>query len=187
MTPWIRTLALATIWLGGCASLPNSSAPTTPTALPAEYAAALDFLKNERWEAAEVALRNYAQKNPQRAGPQLNLALLYLRTERGDQARAAIDQALAINPRHPAALNLRGTLEREAGDFTAAAASYRQAISADKSYANAHLNLAILLDLYSHETRRALKHYRDYAQLVGEEQLDRTTQSWIAEAQRRAE
>lgn len=188
MTHWIRTtLALATLGLGACATTPGGGGATQPAALPAEYAAALDFLREERWEAAEVALNNYARKNPRRAGPQVNLALLYFETDRRDLAHAAIDKALAINPKQAAALDLRGILQREAGEFDAAAQSYRQAISADKRYPNAHLNLAILLDLYLHEPRRAVRHYRDYADLVGEENLDRTVESWIAEATRRAE
>ncbi len=191
MKPWIKTTlsAVCIAWLAGCAITPGGDADTPPEkpVLPADYAAALALLKQGKWAPAEQALLRYAELHPRMSSPQVNLALLYLRTGRKDEARRALAKALEINPRQAAAHNQLGILAREDGDFSAARKAYKAAISAQKNYPNAHLNLAILLDLYLHDPKAALPHYQRYAELIGEDQMDQQTKSWIADAQRQVE
>lgn len=193
MKPWIKhglSLGLAAA-LSACAVIPQGPGTDGDTPaikpkveLPADYAAALSYLSQERWGPAESALKAYAERNPGQSSPYVNLALLFKRTQRDDLAQAALAKALEINPNQAAAYNLRGVYAREAGDFAAAQQAYEKAIAVDPQYPNAYLNLAILHDLYLHQVRRALPYYERYAAMVGEEALDQTVKSWIADAQR---
>lgn len=186
--------ACMSLCLAGCAITQQPAEPLGDESdrarpapeLPAEYAAALDLLAREQWAAAESALKAWADKRPEMSSTQVNLALLYRRTNRNDAARAAITKALEINPQQPGALNQQGIFAREDGDFDAAEAAYRKAIAADDRYPNAFLNLAILLDLYRHDVGAAMPYYQRYAQLIGEEQVSQQVASWIADANRRA-
>ncbi len=192
MKPWIKR-SLLLVWIGtlsACAISPKAdtdvAATTTPT-LPPEYAAALELLEREQWNAAEAALLAYAAKHPRQSSPQVNLAHLYKRSGRDEQAKAALQKALQINPKQAAAHNLQGIYARDAGDFAAAKKAYQTAIAANPRYPYAHLNLAILWDLYLHNPSAALPHYEQYATLIGAEALDQEVKSWIADAQRQAQ
>lgn len=154
--------------------------------LPEDYTAALNLMQAERWGPAESALKAYAARKPSQSSPHVNLALLYRKTQRDDLAMASIDKALEINPKQAAAFNLRGVYAREAGDFGAAQQAYLAAIAADPQYPNAYLNMAILQDLYLHNPSSALRMYEGYAALVGDDNVDQTVKSWIADAKRQA-
>ncbi len=191
MKPWIRpaALGLCAVLISACAGLPSprgSGPAAEKPVLPEDYARALVLLEREQWVAAEQALLNYAGAHPGMSSPQVNLALVYKRTGRHDEARAALQKALTINPKQAAAHNQLGIYAREAGDFKAARQAYETAIRSNPNYANAHLNLAILLDLYLHQPGAALTHYRHYAELIGEDAMDQTVKSWIADAERQA-
>ena len=53
----------------------------------------------------------------------------------------------------------------------------------DPNYAYAHLNIAILYDLYVSEPERALSHYQRYRELEPKEAA--TVTKWIADLQQR--
>lgn len=196
MKPWIKhTLSLVLVAsLSACALAPNKEPAVTDglstkpkVQLPDDYAAALELLQQEQWGPAETALKAYAERSPRQSSPYVNLALLYRRSDRDEQALAALDQALEINPKQAAAFNLRGVYAREAGDFEAARDAYLSAIAADPQYPNAYLNMAILQDLYLHNQPSALRMYEGYAALVGEDNLQQKVKSWIADAKRQAQ
>jgi lipoprotein NlpI len=187
---WIKhTLVAASIGLlSACALAPTGgSTELEKPVLPADYAAALKLLENQQWNAAQMALLAYAEKHPRQSSPQVNLALLYRRMGKHDEAKAALAKALEINPKQAAAYNLMGIYARESGDFKAAKAAYGNAISANPAYPNAHLNLAILLDLYELNTQAAMAHYQKYADLIGADALDQDVKSWIADATRQTQ
>lgn len=193
MKPWIkRSSSLGLILLlSACALSPkpdiDSDLRTKPKVeLPADYAAALELVKQKRYGSAEPSLKAYAARNPRQSSPWVNLALIYRATDRDDLAQQAIEKALSINPKQAAAMNLQGVYAREAGDFDAARSYYLNAIQADPQYPNAYLNLAILTDLYQHNPRAALAYYEQYASLIGEDALEQHVKSWIADARRQA-
>jgi len=65
------------------------------------------------------------------------------------------------------------------GKFDDARRQYRKALDADPDYALAHLNIAILYDLYLQEPKEALPHYQAYQQLLPAE--DGVVAKWIIE------
>lgn len=76
------------------------------------------------------------------------LGIAYSRTGRPDEAEAAFDRALSLDPDHPAALSNKGTLylsralaTGESGLLGKAAACFEQAVAVDPAYAPAYNGL----------------------------------------------
>ncbi len=176
-------LPLALLMLvSACATAPKGGDAVDP--LTRAYLDALEPMREENWTRAEKSLLRFAEKHPRKSGPWANLAIVYRKLGRNEDAAAAVDKALALNPKNAAAMNQRGILAREAGDFDAAEAAYRQAIATDPAYPLAWLNLGILFDLYRQQPQEALAHYQRYRELLGED-TDRQVAGWIADLERR--
>jgi tetratricopeptide (TPR) repeat protein len=78
---------------------------------------------------------------------------------------------------------LAGIAHRRAGRFAEAREAYGAALALDPLYAPAHLNLAVLLDLYLGEAPEAMAHYRQYLALAAEP--DPRAALWAREASNR--
>lgn len=156
--------------------------PVNP-ALQQAYDQALAHLKAGRDKEAEQALRALAQRAPELSGPQANLGMLYRRTGRTKEAIEALNRAIRLNPRRAAYYNELGILYRQEGKFDDAKRQYLKAIDADAGYALAHLNIAILYDLYLQDPKMALPHYQRYQQLLSKE--DGMVAKWIIDLERR--
>ena len=72
---------------------------------------------------------------------------------------------------------------RAGGRFAEARADYEQALKLDPLFADVHLNLAILLDLYLGLPQAALQHYERYQEIVGGE--DKQVKLWITDLKQR--
>jgi Flp pilus assembly protein TadD len=154
-----------------------------PERAAASFDRALAAMRNENWIEAEFELEQLVLEYRDFAGPWVNLAVIYSQDDRYDEAMDALDQALVLNPEHAAALNQKGILLREQGEFAAAEQAYRSAISADPGYAIAHYNLGVLLDLYLRRQTEALAAYETYQSLRNEP--DETVARWIVDLRRR--
>jgi tetratricopeptide (TPR) repeat protein len=75
--------------------------------------------------------------------------------DQDDQARAAYDRALAINPRRFQAINGLGLLQRKRGDDDAAMATYRRVLAIEPGYAQAYSSMAVVA-LRLHQDAEAL-------------------------------
>ncbi len=196
--PIVLVLAL---FVAGCATPATAPAPATmaaraasrPAALEPEapvspelqrtYDQALAHLKAGRHKEAEQALLALTRRAPELSGPYANLGLLYQRAGRNSEAIAALERAIAVNPRRAMYYNELGIAYRREGKFDMALRNYRQALDRDPGYAPAHLNLAILYDLYLQEPQQALPHYQRYRDLVPAEAA--TVSKWIIDLERR--
>jgi Tfp pilus assembly protein PilF len=178
--------------LGACQSLslPSGGAndkvdtlKEIPAAAQAQFDAALAAQKAQQWSEAEQQFARLAEKYPQLSGPALNLALLYAQTQRPQLAEENFKRALQINPNNSAAGDQYGIWLRTQGRFDDAEAMYTQTLARHPEYADAHLNLAILYDIYLGKSAQALEHYQRYLELNNDESSP--VRGWVAELQRR--
>ncbi|MEM8983802.1 MAG: tetratricopeptide repeat protein [Pseudomonadota bacterium] len=203
----------ALVWLAGCAApggggadtssvaagsdrisesagLPssNSSSAMTDAALAppevtAAYARAVLLMETGDQSGAESEFKRFVAAHPGYAGPHVNLAIIYIAQGRLDDAQAAIDTALTLNPESAEALNQQGILHRRNGQFSEAESAYLKAITVRPDYPLAHLNLGILNELYFGRLVDALEFYRSYQLLTPDE--DPTVARWITDLTRR--
>jgi len=165
----------------------NANATGAPQEIPAavqvQFDAALAAQKAQQWSEAEQQLARLSEKYPQLSGPVLNLALLYAQTQRPQLAEENFKRALQINPNNSVAGDQYGIWLRTQGRFDDAEAMYTQTLTRNPEYAAAHLNLAILYDVYLGKGPQALEHYQRYLELNNDE--NSPVRGWIAELQRR--
>ena len=158
---------------------PPSVSPAAQTA----FAEAKQALAAEQWARAEQLLLRMTSRYPQLSGPHLNLAQLYSRTDRSDKARSQFEAAVAANGTNVFALNAYAIHQRQQGDFDKAEQLYKRAISVWPDFAEAHLNLGILYDLYRGKQTLALQQYERYQSL--QTKPNRRVAGWIVDLKRR--
>lgn len=188
---YLRPLLLAgAMLLSGCqmTALPgfggSGSAPKeVPAAARTQFEAAVAAQRAGQLPEAEQQLIQLSEKYPYLSGPALNLALICAQTQRPQLAEEYFQRALRINPDNVAAGVQYGVWLRTQGRFADAEAAYLQTIGRNPDYADAHLNLAILYDLYLGKLAPALEHYERYLTLSGT--TDGPVQGWVADLQRR--
>jgi tetratricopeptide (TPR) repeat protein len=154
-----------------------------PEGAVAAFSSALAAMTSADWIQAELEFEDLTRDYPAFPGPYVNLAILYRRDGRDDDAEAALNRALEIAPDHPAANNELGVLYRERGEFAEAEAAYRRAIEGNPDYALAHYNLGVLLDLYLKRDAEALDEYEAYQSLA--DAPDEEVGRWILDLRRR--
>jgi tetratricopeptide (TPR) repeat protein len=131
---------------------------------------------------AELDFKQMELQYPMLAEPSVNLGIVLQGQGKLDEAAAALQRATERAPGNAVAWNELGLVRRSLGKFPEAKSAYQQAIAADTSYAPAHRNLAVLLDLYLADPAAALPELEQYRQLSGE---DKPVSGWIAELRRR--
>ena len=131
---------------------------------------------------AELRFKEFELQYPGYPGTYVNLAIIHISNDNDEDARAAVDAALALDPEHAPALNQLGVLLRRNGKFLEAEAAYMKAVTARPDYALAHYNLGVLNELYLQRLDSALQHFERYQELVGE---DEQVEKWIGDLQRR--
>jgi tetratricopeptide (TPR) repeat protein len=112
-----------------------------------------------------------------------NLGLLLIKKGKFEQARTALLNAIQQDKSDAIAYNHLAIAERQLGNFNKAKEYYNKAIDEQPGYANAHLNLGILLDIYLQELPAALEQYKLYQELTNRQ--DETIEKWVIDLQRR--
>jgi tetratricopeptide (TPR) repeat protein len=166
------------------AAAPEAVVEAIPEAATAANGRAMVAMRAENWLQAELELEQLTKEYPAYPGPFVNLALVYLKDGRRDDARAALDHALAVDPGHAAANTQLGVLLREQGKFQDAERAYRKALATDPKHALAHYNLGVLLDVYLRKPAEALEQYELYQSSLAAP--DETVGRWIVDLRRRS-
>jgi len=160
---------------------PQPIAPETR----ATFRQAVADLQAGHYEAAARSLEPLSAPPRAYPGALLNLAIAYRHLDRLDDAEAMLLQVAALRPAWAAVQNELGIVHRRRGRFQAAREAYEKALALDDAYADAHLNLGVLCDLYLRDLACALTQYKRYQALTPEQ--NQQVKIWIADVTRRME
>jgi tetratricopeptide (TPR) repeat protein len=193
--------------LAGCASAPavvtkpveavqqavataaNAAAAVVVPDAPIDAQAQRDFdaaraaLRAGRTADAERGFRELAARHPDLGGAHANLGLILRGQGKHAESVAALERAVKASPRQPVFFNQLGVSRRHHGQFTKAREAYETALTLDANYADAHLNLGVLLDLYLGDATLALLHYERYLALSPSG--DAAVGKWVADLKTR--
>jgi len=146
------------------------------------YNEALILMRSKSYDTAILEMQKVAKMDQRISGPWVNIGVAHKELGDRSKARTAFEKALTINPKNPYALNQLAILSREEGKFEVAEKLYLKALSAYPNYKNAHLNLAILCDVYLRKIECALGHYQEYLSLSGGQ--DKQVIAWMSQLKR---
>ena len=147
-----------------------------------DFEDAVRLLEQRQYDAGIARLVAVTEAAPQLTAAHIDLAMAYRAVNDLEHAEASIGRALALNPRHPVALNELGIIDRRKGRFKEARESYEKALALHPDFHFARKNLAILCDLYLSDAPCALENYERYVQAVPD---DPDAAIWIADLRNR--
>lgn len=148
----------------------------------AAYNEALKHMRAKNYDTAILEMQKVARMDERISGPWVNIGVAHKNLGDTTKARVAFNQALKINPNNPFALNQLAILNRVDGKFELAEKLYMKALTAYPDYKNAHLNLAILCDVYLRKIECARGHYQEYLKLSGGQ--DKQVSAWISQLEK---
>lgn len=152
-------------------------------ALNERYQQAMDALKGEEFALAAGLLSDLQSQQAELPLVSTNLGLALLAMKDWQQAENAFRQAITEDSGNAIAHNHLAVVQRHQGKFNEALTSYQAALAINPDYATAHLNLAILYDIYLQDLPSAVEHYELYMELQDEE--DKLVNGWLTDLKRR--
>jgi tetratricopeptide (TPR) repeat protein len=156
--------------------------PAPGAAVQADFQRALDLANAGKHTEAQLELQQFELQHPGYAASAIDRGLLARQDGQLEASEAALKQATELDAGNPIAWDELGLTLRGEGKFADARSAYQHAISADDSYAAAHRNLGVLLDLYAGDPVAALPEFERYKALTSE---DKPVSTWIAELRAR--
>lgn len=161
---------------------PTWNIPKPPARANADFSRALGLMRGADATQAILEMQVVTQSYPDLPGPYANLGILYRNANQLGEAEAALAKATERAPWDAQTWTEYGVTLRQAGKFVEARAAYEKALAVNPSYAPAHRNLAVLLDLYLNDPVTAQAEFETYKTLTGE---DKPVTGWIAELRAR--
>jgi tetratricopeptide (TPR) repeat protein len=155
--------------------------PKAPARANADFTRALQLMRSDPTQAS-LEFQLMTQSYPDLPGPYANLGLLYRNANQLPEAEAALQKAAERASWDAPTWTEYGLTLRQAGKFTEARTAYEHATHANPSYAPAHRNLGVLLDLFLDDPLTAQTEFETYKTLTGE---DKPVSGWIAELKSR--
>jgi predicted Zn-dependent protease len=127
-----------------------------------QFAEALRLVDAGNLTAARPILEKLVASEPTLAAPAIDLGILHAREKRWPEAEASLAEGIRRDPANAVAMNELAAVQREAGRFKDAEATYQRALAADPEHYRTHRNFAVLLDLYLWRPAEALQHFEAY-------------------------
>jgi tetratricopeptide (TPR) repeat protein len=163
------------------AAAPAFDIPKPPARATSDYGRALALMRSDPTQAM-LEFQVMTQSYPELSGPYANLGILYRNANQLAEAEAALAKATERAPWDAQTWTEYGVTLRHAGKFQEARAAYEKALQVNPSYAPAHRNLGVLLDLFLDDPVSAQAEFETYKTLTGE---DKPVSGWIAELRAR--
>ena len=176
------TPAVANSQVAATPAAPVWNIPKPPARANGEFTRALGLMRGADSTQAILDMQVLAQSYPDLPGPYANLGILYRNANQLPEAEAALAKAAERAPWDAQIWTEYGLTLRQAGKFAEARAAYDKAIAVNPSYAPAHRNLGVLLDLFLDDSLSAQTEFESYKTLTGE---DKPVSGWIAELKSR--
>ena len=170
------------LWCDLLRTLAVPAGAEPPAAAVADFTRAVAAALSGKATDAELDFKQMELQYPQLAEPAINLGIVLQGEGKLAEAADALLRATGRAGGNAVAWTEFGLVQRSLGKFAEAKAAYTQAIAADASYAPAHRNLGVLLDLYLADPVTALAEMEQYRLLSGE---DKPVSGWIAELRHR--
>lgn len=146
------------------------------------YSEAIDAAKKGDTLKAIALLQKVTKSNPDFSIAHTDLGLQYLQEDNLDKAEKALEKSISLDSANFVAYNHRGVILRKRGDFSGAKEMYQTAIKHNSDYANAHLNIAVLYDIYLYDLDLAMRHYKKYQLLTNDS--DKLVGKWVVDLER---
>jgi cellulose synthase operon protein C len=161
---------------------PAYNIPKPPARANTEFTRALTLMRGADPTQAILEMQVLTQSYPDLPGPYANLGILHRNANQLAESEAALAKATERAPWDAQTWNEYGLTLRQAGKFAEARAAYERAVKANPSYAPAHRNLGVLLDLFLEDPVTAQSELETYKTLTGE---DKPVSGWLAELRAR--
>lgn len=147
------------------------------------YLQAIQSLKNQQLKSALKIFKQLQESHPDFAGAWLGEGDVYIQQQQWQAALQTLARAEQLRPDWPLIYTRQAYCFRKLGQFGQAQHAYQKALQLKPDYALAHYNYAILLDLYLHETSKAIQHFEHYQRL--QSTADPQVERWLKELKRR--
>ena len=161
---------------------PAFNVPKPPARANSEFTRALALMRGADATQAILEMQVLTQSYPDLPGPYANLGVLHRNANQLAESEAALAKATERASWDAQTWTEYGLTLRQAGKFTEARTAYEQAIKVNPSYAPAHRNLGVLVDLFLDDPVTAQAELETYKTLTGE---DKPVSGWLAELRTR--
>jgi tetratricopeptide (TPR) repeat protein len=149
----------------------------------AKYIDATRAFKQKQYDQSEKLLLELTVEDKSLSGPWIMLGDIASEQKNHVKAIEHYQKALLQNSKNMNAYLRLAKSQRVKGDFLLAQNTYAKTLKIWPDCPEAHLNLAILYDIYLNHPLRAQKHMEAYQYLTGGE--DKTVEKWLVELQQR--
>lgn len=148
-----------------------------------KYIDAKRALKQKNYRHAEQLFKTLTEEDKSLSGPWIGLGDVAVEQKQYEQAVAHYVKAIELNNKNVNAYMRLAIAQRLQGNFLHAQNTYAKSLALWPDFPEAHLNLAVLYDIYLNHPLRAQKHMEAYQFLTNGE--NKETAKWLAEIQQR--
>jgi tetratricopeptide (TPR) repeat protein len=161
----------------------TSDSAAIPADASMKYRAADSALSRGDLKGARTQFRAITEAYPTLSGAWVKLGYIAEKKEKYDEAVKCYTRAITVNRNNVNAYIALGLVQRRLGKFVQAQKAYLEALQVWKDFPEAHLNIAILYDLYMNSPEDAQRHYEAYDFLTHGKNSD--VHKWLVEVKRR--